>query len=136
VLPMQSVDLAIDGLTSELFRRNCWISAEPVEGSHSVLSDYAGPHKIMSATDYPHPDGFFPGAPEVTRKQPEPLTAEAKHQVLARARWDLRAALTGGLPRRAAPGASMVLFSHSFETPTEDDWAAQSRAGSSRRGTK
>ncbi len=32
-------------------------------GLLKVLADYVGPHKIMWATDYPHPDGFFPGAP-------------------------------------------------------------------------
>ena len=55
------------GLTtrpSELFRRNCWISFEPVERSPKVLADYIGPNKILWATDYPHSDGFFPGAPK------------------------------------------------------------------------
>jgi predicted TIM-barrel fold metal-dependent hydrolase len=42
-----------------------------------------GPHKIMWATDYPHPDGFFPGAPDMVRKQLEGLSAETKHQVMA-----------------------------------------------------
>jgi len=46
---------------TELFRRNCWISFEPVESSIGVLADYIGPNKIMWATDYPHQDGFFPG---------------------------------------------------------------------------
>ncbi len=50
---------------SELFQRNCWISFEPVEGSLKVLAEYIGPHKILWATDYPHPDGFFPGAPQM-----------------------------------------------------------------------
>src|SRR5207302_1952975 len=56
------------GLTtrpSELFQRNCWITFEPVEGSIKALADYIGPHKILWATDYPHPDGFFPGAPKM-----------------------------------------------------------------------
>src|SRR4029453_15284875 len=66
---------------SELFRRNCWISFEPVEGSLSVLADYIGPHKILWATDYPHPDGFFPGAPQLIADRPE-LSAETKHQIL------------------------------------------------------
>jgi len=73
------------GLTmrpSELFQRNCWISFEPVEGSLSVLADYIGPHKILWATDYPHPDGFFPGAPKLIADRPE-LSAETKHQILA-----------------------------------------------------
>jgi len=67
---------------SELFRRNCWISFEPVEGSLSVLADYIGPHKILWATDYPHPDGFFPGAPDMIARRRE-LSEETKHQILA-----------------------------------------------------
>jgi len=55
---------------SELFRRNCWISFEPVEGCLGALADYIGPEKILWATDYPHPDGFFPGAPEMIRRVP------------------------------------------------------------------
>ena len=61
----------------------CHSSCEPVEGSLSVLADYIGPHKIMWATDCPHSDGFFPGAPQMIGEQIEPLSPEAKHQVLA-----------------------------------------------------
>ena len=68
---------------SELFQRNCWISFEPVESSIAVLADYIGPHKIMWATDYPHQDGFFPGAPQMLSKRLGTLSPEAKHQVLA-----------------------------------------------------
>jgi len=68
---------------SELFQRNCWISFEPVENSIAVLADYIGPHKIMWATDYPHQDGFFPGAPKMMRDRLGPLSAEAAHQVMA-----------------------------------------------------
>src|SRR5215216_1201574 len=67
---------------SELFQRNCWISFEPVEGSLKVLADYVGPHKIMWATDYPHPDGFFPGAPEMVRNQLAGLSEATKRQVM------------------------------------------------------
>jgi predicted TIM-barrel fold metal-dependent hydrolase len=67
---------------SELFQRNCWISFEPVEGSLKVLADYVGPHKIMWATDYPHPDGFFPGAPDMVRNQLDGLSEETKRQVM------------------------------------------------------
>jgi uncharacterized protein len=68
---------------SELFRRQCWISFEPVEGSLKVLADYVGPDKIMWATDYPHPDGFFPGAPKMIQKQLEGLSEETKRGVMA-----------------------------------------------------
>jgi predicted TIM-barrel fold metal-dependent hydrolase len=67
---------------SELFQRNCWISFEPVEKSLGVLADYIGPHKILWATDYPHPDGFFPGAPKMIADLPG-LSASTKREVLA-----------------------------------------------------
>jgi predicted TIM-barrel fold metal-dependent hydrolase len=66
---------------SDLFRRNCWISFEPVEGCLSVLADYIGPHKILWATDYPHPDGFFPGAPQLIANRPE-LSEATKREIL------------------------------------------------------
>ena len=68
---------------SELFRRNCWISFEPVEGSIKVLADYIGPQKILWATDYPHPDGFFPGAPQMMLDRLAGTSAETKHGVKA-----------------------------------------------------
>jgi len=68
---------------SELFERNCWISFEPVEGSIKVLADYIGPHKILWATDYPHPDGFFPGAPKMMMQRLEGVSPETKHGVMA-----------------------------------------------------
>jgi len=54
-----------------------------VESSIAVLANYIGPHKIMWATDYPHQDGFFPGAPQMLRERLGPMSPEAKHQVLA-----------------------------------------------------
>ena len=68
---------------SEIFQKNCWISFEPVEGSLKVLADYIGGNKIMWATDYPHPDGFFPGAPKMIEKQLAGLSPETKRQVMA-----------------------------------------------------
>ena len=67
---------------SEYFKRQCWISFEPVEASLSVLADYLGPEKILWATDYPHPDGFFPGAPDLIAKRPE-LSEATKRKILA-----------------------------------------------------
>ena len=48
-----------------------------------MLADYLGPHKIMWATDYPHQDGFFPGAPQMLRDRLGSLSAAARQQVLA-----------------------------------------------------
>lgn len=67
---------------SELFKRNCWISFEPVEKSLNVLADYIGPEKILWATDYPHPDGFFPGAVDMIKQMPG-LSESTRRQVLA-----------------------------------------------------
>src|SRR5581483_5861187 len=68
---------------SELFQRNCWISFEPVEGSIKVLADYIGGHKILWATDYPHPDGFFPGAPDMLRQRLQGVSPATQHQIFA-----------------------------------------------------
>jgi hypothetical protein len=68
---------------SELFQRNCWISFEPVEGSIGALADYIGPHKILWATDYPHRDGFFPGAPDMVRERMKGLSPDTQHQIMA-----------------------------------------------------
>jgi len=76
-------DIAPKMRPSELFQRNCWISFEPVENSIAVLADYIDPGKIMWATDYPHQNGFFPGAPKMIRDRLAPLSAAAKHQVMA-----------------------------------------------------
>jgi predicted TIM-barrel fold metal-dependent hydrolase len=67
---------------SELFQRNGWISYEPVEGSLSVLAEYIGPHKILWATDYPHPDGFFPGAPAMIAQRIAGLSEESRRQIM------------------------------------------------------
>ena len=65
---------------TDYFKRQCWISYEPVEGSLAYLVDYVGAERILWATDYPHPDGFFPGAPAQIA---EKLSDENKHKVLA-----------------------------------------------------
>jgi uncharacterized protein len=68
---------------SDLFRRNCWISFEPVEGSLKVLAEYIGPHKILWATDYPHRDGFFPGAPQMIKDRTAGASPDVQQQVMA-----------------------------------------------------
>jgi uncharacterized protein len=67
---------------SEIFDRNCWISFEPVERTLGLLATMVGPHKIMWATDYPHVDGFFPGAPAMIKEQISGLSQDAQRQIL------------------------------------------------------
>ncbi len=42
----------------------------------------SAPNKILWATDYPHPDGFFPGAPAMVRKLIEGASKETVSQVM------------------------------------------------------
>jgi uncharacterized protein len=81
--PTRPTDSGLKTRPSELFQRNCWISFEPVEGSINVLADYIGPNKILWATDYPHPDGFFPGAPDMVRERLKGTSPETQRGVLA-----------------------------------------------------
>jgi uncharacterized protein len=65
---------------SELFRRQCFITFEPIETSISVLAEFFGGNKFMAASDYPHSDGF----PETLKliKQLN-LAQEVERQVLS-----------------------------------------------------
>ena len=48
-----------------------------------MLADYIGPHKILWATDYPHRDGFFPGAPKMMLDRLADVSPETRRQVMA-----------------------------------------------------
>jgi predicted TIM-barrel fold metal-dependent hydrolase len=60
-------DTGLSMRPSELFRRQCFISFEPVEGTLPLLADYLGRETILWATDYPHSDGYT-DAPGMIRK--------------------------------------------------------------------
>jgi predicted TIM-barrel fold metal-dependent hydrolase len=51
--------------------------------SHTMEMMLVALNKILWATDYPHSDGFFPGAPKMLGQRIESLSPEARHQVLA-----------------------------------------------------
>jgi predicted TIM-barrel fold metal-dependent hydrolase len=57
---------------SEYFRRQCWISFEPVEVTIAGSAEHLGANKLLWATDYPHGDGYFPGAPQMVAKRLPP----------------------------------------------------------------
>lgn len=46
---------------SDYFRRQGWIHVEPDDPTFRVIVDYLGADRTLWATDYPHPDGRFPG---------------------------------------------------------------------------
>jgi predicted TIM-barrel fold metal-dependent hydrolase len=53
-----------------------------VEHCLEGLVDYVGANKILWATDYPRPDGFFPGAPTMVRKLIAGAPAKTVRQVM------------------------------------------------------
>ena len=60
---------------SDIFRRQCFISFEPVEGTLPLLADYIGRNNILWATDYPHSDGYT-DAPGMIRRMKMPADLE------------------------------------------------------------
>src|SRR5207245_2146272 len=59
-------DTGLKTRPSDIFRRQCFISFEPVEGTLPLIAEYIGADNILWATDYPHADGF-PDAPNMIR---------------------------------------------------------------------
>jgi predicted TIM-barrel fold metal-dependent hydrolase len=51
----------ISKLPSEYFRAQCWIGCEPDEPNVAGLLDYIGADRVVWASDFPHPDGKYPG---------------------------------------------------------------------------
>jgi predicted TIM-barrel fold metal-dependent hydrolase len=48
---------------SELFARQCVISTDPDDGCAGAALDAVGADHMLWASDFPHPDAVFPGAP-------------------------------------------------------------------------
>ena len=67
-------DTGLSTRPSEIFRRQCFISFEPVEGTLKYLADYLGSDNILWATDYPHADGFPDAANMIKRMGLPPQT--------------------------------------------------------------
>jgi uncharacterized protein len=54
---------------SEYFRSQCWIGCEPDEPNVQGLFDYIGADRVLWASDFPHPDGKYPGLVEHLEKE-------------------------------------------------------------------
>jgi hypothetical protein len=52
------------------------------------LAEYIGPNKILWATDYPHRDGFFPGAPQMIKDRLAGPLPEFSIKRWRAAQWD------------------------------------------------
>jgi len=54
---------------SELFRRQCWVSCDGDERTLPATVALLGADRLVRASDYPHPDATFPGAPRALRER-------------------------------------------------------------------
>ena len=66
----------------EYFRRQGFVSFELDEKTLPLHAAHCGAETILWATDYPHPDGTFPGAVDKLRRAIEPLEEEGRRRVL------------------------------------------------------
>ena len=66
---------------SEYFARQCFISADPDEKTIPAMASLVGEDKIVFASDYPHPDGIFPGC-VTTLSERDDLSDDLKRKVL------------------------------------------------------
>ena len=76
-------DTGLKTRPSDLFRRNCWISFEPVEGSILRSPTISARTRSCGRPTTRTPTGSSPARPDMVRKQLEGLSAETKHQVMA-----------------------------------------------------
>lgn len=66
---------------SEYFRRQCYISCEPDEDNLGAIVQSVGEERVLFASDYPHWDSIFPGAPKALLDRTD-LSIEAKRKIL------------------------------------------------------
>ncbi len=81
-------------LPSEYFARQCWISFSPEDPTLATTAAFLGDDRILWATDFPHLDGVYPGAPAQlteTIKSLSPLSQERIAGVNALAAYGIKA---------------------------------------------
>ena len=66
---------------SDVFREQCFVSTDPEEDAVAATVEYVGEDCVVWASDYPHPDAIFPGAPKATLANPR-LSPGAKRKIL------------------------------------------------------
>ena len=66
-----SFDMPMTMKPSDYFRRQCWISAEPIERGLGVVAQLVGTDRFMWGSDWPHPEGHM----EPVRKIKENITS-------------------------------------------------------------
>jgi predicted TIM-barrel fold metal-dependent hydrolase len=68
---------------SELFRRQCWVSCDGDEATLPATADFLGADRLVWASDYPHPDAIFPGAPRALLARDD-VAGDVKERIFVR----------------------------------------------------
>jgi predicted TIM-barrel fold metal-dependent hydrolase len=69
-------------LPSELFARQCMISFDPDEVTLAFTAEHLGAHKILWASDYPHPDAKIPGVVKELEEAVAGIGPEAQRLIM------------------------------------------------------
>jgi predicted TIM-barrel fold metal-dependent hydrolase len=67
---------------SEYFRRQCYVSCDPDESFVPTVVENIGDGNLLWATDYPHADGPFPGAVEMTLQSFKTMPLKSRKKIL------------------------------------------------------
>ncbi|MGH7804218.1 MAG: amidohydrolase family protein, partial [Candidatus Binatia bacterium] len=81
VCPAPGRGIPLTEKPSTVFRRQCFISADPDEISTAKIMDYVGDDRFMWASDYPHYDHPESWVPEL-QKLVDPLPAATRARIL------------------------------------------------------
>jgi predicted TIM-barrel fold metal-dependent hydrolase len=73
---------------SELFARQCMISFDPDEVALPFTVEHIGAHKILWASDYPHPDAKFPGVVDELFEAIAPLAQRDRELIVGQTAAD------------------------------------------------
>ncbi len=68
---------------TEYFQRQCYVSCDPDESYVPSVVENIGDDNLLWATDYPHADGPFPGAVEMTIQMFKTMPLESRKKILA-----------------------------------------------------
>lgn len=73
---------AMRATPSEYFRRQCYVSCDPDESFVASVVRDVGDENLLWASDYPHSDGPFPGAVEMTLESMKEIPAASREKIM------------------------------------------------------
>jgi predicted TIM-barrel fold metal-dependent hydrolase len=68
---------------SEYFQRQCYVACDPDESFVTSVAKDIGDDNLLWASDYPHADGPFPGAVEMTLESMKAMPVSSREKIMA-----------------------------------------------------